>query len=550
MSTRHRRSRAQAAKQVFLLIDKDNSGTLDKGEIIKAVKEDEKVKSFLATCGEPNLEFLTHPARLHKALEVLDTSKDGEVDMEEWEEAINRGLAKRLAQLAAERERRERAAEKADAEFSVEFLNAARKCFEMIDVDESGTLEKAEIVEAVTSNKKVISFLVNCGNKNLQFLLVPVRLEAALTAMDTDRDGHIDIDEWETCIEDALKNKLAARAAKRELDAKNAAKEIEEFTNEFLSAARRCFELIDKDGGGTLSTAEIVEAVKSDAEVIDFLKNCGEENLQFLLHPPRLKKALAVLDEDKSGEIDVEEWETAIQKGLAHRLEQLSIERQRRDRANARADEEFSAEFLSAARAVFLMIDKDESGFLDKEEMSARCVRPSTCARRGDGARSAAAYTPSTRLVAHRPIPAQRHRRQSRQRSDRLPHELRQQEPPVPAGPVAPRGGPRAAGLGPRRRDRLQRVVRFGVRSLGVPSIDATMACGVDGVLRCWCAGGVDVRRRCGCESVDAAHRSTFRAGRRRSRRRCGTSSRSAPRRARPRPRPPRRRSPSSRASS
>ena len=83
MSTRRRRPRAQAAKQVFLLIDKDNSGTLDKGEIIKAVKEDEKVKSFLATCGEPNLEFLTQPARLHKALEVLDTSKDGEVDMEE-----------------------------------------------------------------------------------------------------------------------------------------------------------------------------------------------------------------------------------------------------------------------------------------------------------------------------------------------------------------------------------------------------------------------------------------------------------------------------------
>ena len=65
--------------------------------------------------------------------------------MRTGEEAINRGLAKRLAQLAAERERRERAAEKDDAEFSVEFLNAARKCFEMIDVDESGTLEKAEM---------------------------------------------------------------------------------------------------------------------------------------------------------------------------------------------------------------------------------------------------------------------------------------------------------------------------------------------------------------------------------------------------------------------
>ena len=28
---------------------------------------------------------------------------------------------------------------------------------------------------------------------------------------------------------------------------------IAEFTGEFLSAAQRCFELIDKDGGGTLS---------------------------------------------------------------------------------------------------------------------------------------------------------------------------------------------------------------------------------------------------------------------------------------------------------
>ena len=69
------------------------------------------------------------------------------------DEAISRGLAKRLEQLAAERERRERAAEKADAEFSNEFLNAARKCFEMIDDDQSGTLEKAEIVTAVKSNQ-------------------------------------------------------------------------------------------------------------------------------------------------------------------------------------------------------------------------------------------------------------------------------------------------------------------------------------------------------------------------------------------------------------
>ena len=66
----------------------------------------------------------------------------------------------------------------------------------MIDVDESGDLEKQEIVVAVKSNQKVIKFLVNCGEPNLQNLLVPSRLEAALAAMDTDHDGSIDADEW------------------------------------------------------------------------------------------------------------------------------------------------------------------------------------------------------------------------------------------------------------------------------------------------------------------------------------------------------------------
>ena len=45
--------------------------------------------------------------------------------------------------------------------------------------------------------------------------------------------------------------------------------------------------MIDKDKGGTLSKEEIVLAVKNDQDVIKFLTTCGEENLQFLLHPPR-----------------------------------------------------------------------------------------------------------------------------------------------------------------------------------------------------------------------------------------------------------------------
>ena len=47
--------------------------------------------------------------------------------MDEWEAAIQRGLSKRLEQLADERERRARAAAKADEDFTVEFLSMARK---------------------------------------------------------------------------------------------------------------------------------------------------------------------------------------------------------------------------------------------------------------------------------------------------------------------------------------------------------------------------------------------------------------------------------------
>ena len=112
------------------------------------------------------------------------------------EEAINRGLAKRLEALSKERERANRAAAKADEEFSAEFLSAAREVFQMIDEDESGTLEKQEVIDAVSADKKVINFLVNCGEPNLQYLLVPARLESALQQLDTDRDGHIDAQEW------------------------------------------------------------------------------------------------------------------------------------------------------------------------------------------------------------------------------------------------------------------------------------------------------------------------------------------------------------------
>ena len=120
------------------------------------------------------------------------------------------------------------------------------------------------------------------------------------------RGSPVDVPRREECIEVALSAKLEQREAKREAQAKAAA-EVAAFTLDFKNAARRCFELIDKDEGGTLDKGEIVRAVKEDAEVISFLETCGEENLQFLLVPERLEASLDALDTSKDGELDIDE---------------------------------------------------------------------------------------------------------------------------------------------------------------------------------------------------------------------------------------------------
>ena len=45
--------------------------------------------------------------------------------------------------------------------------------------------------------------------------------------------------------------------------------------------------------------------------MIKFLENCGEPNLQFLVRPKTIRRALRVLDVSGDGEIDIDEWRVA-----------------------------------------------------------------------------------------------------------------------------------------------------------------------------------------------------------------------------------------------
>ena len=78
------------------------------------------------------------------------------VDVPPREDAIETALSNKLAQRAAAREAQRKAAAKEIAEFTGEFLNAARHCFEMIDKDDSGSLDREEIVASSVLSRAAV----------------------------------------------------------------------------------------------------------------------------------------------------------------------------------------------------------------------------------------------------------------------------------------------------------------------------------------------------------------------------------------------------------
>ena len=239
--------------------------------------------------------------------------------MEEWDAIVEKALDEKLKKLRAERAKRE-AAERAEEEaLTQKFLAMARKIFEMIDKDYSGTITKEEMVDAVENDNEIVDFLQNSGNLIFKQLLHPKRLEKALADLDTDSDGEISTQEWEEAVEAALRVQLGRLSADQKRRAALSRAEDEKFIAEFMAAARKVFELIDVDNSNSLATQELVDATTQNQEVIQFMVNCGNKFLQDMLVPRRLRAALTEIDADGSGEIDKPEWRVARRPFVVHR---------------------------------------------------------------------------------------------------------------------------------------------------------------------------------------------------------------------------------------
>ena len=75
------------------------------------------------------------------------------------------------------------------------------------------------------------------------------------------------------------------------------------------------YDLIDEDMSGTLSKEELVKACGEDEDVIEFVVKCPLPELQDLLNPKLLDKALSEMDTDDDGSISKDEWTEAVGSG-------------------------------------------------------------------------------------------------------------------------------------------------------------------------------------------------------------------------------------------
>ncbi|KAH8074074.1 hypothetical protein JL721_2634 [Aureococcus anophagefferens] len=318
-----------ALKDAFTQIDIGRDGTVEFSEFYKWFtharakgKEGAKVAPSLETSPPPPKK-LEGAASIRRPLAELEsTDKDrGSLDdrlkakleaKDSGPQVVDsRGRVEEKAEKEdtvkkALMERREQEMRGENDRASDALLSDAKRVFALIDVDGSGKLATEEISRAIREDERVADFLKTTPNKLLQYFLVPAKVTIAMAEADADGDGEISI-----------------------------------------------YDIIDADGDENLDKQEMVKAVQHDEDVIEFLVMCKVTELQDLLVPSKLSRALDDIDADKDGIIQKREWMESIDRALKACLAARAEEREDDDR--------FSIEFLSLAREVFQLIDTDGS---------------------------------------------------------------------------------------------------------------------------------------------------------------------------------------------
>jgi Ca2+-binding EF-hand superfamily protein len=224
------------------------------------------------------------------------------------------------------KERREQAklAEANKVKFSEEQVERFKLLFVLIDEDQSGHVDKHELMTALRVNDEVISLVQK--SPLLQPLLRDRDFARTFMAMDTDGEGGVSYEEFEAfLLASATKESVKAdddafkKATMTELEVQRSMQEEEEnvdisslVSSESSKKAseealiRRIFESVDQEGSGSMGKREFLFAFKS---MPDVKKLCMKsQNLGPLSKRPGFNNALMTLKTIDKDSVTLEEF--------------------------------------------------------------------------------------------------------------------------------------------------------------------------------------------------------------------------------------------------
>lgn len=304
-----------------------------------------------------------------------------------------------------------------------------RKAFQYVDLDGSGTLDRAEIDRAL---------------QMWGVPMEPAKLDALMAMCDTTGEGEISYEEFCHALardkalrstlanQEGKKRKKLSRSAQSATDVHNEAREA---LNQRFADLHKAFQTVDLDRSGTLDRFEVERALQLWGVNIS-----GD----------KLDQLWDILDTNGNGEISYAEFVNALARDTAATMvqpagpsaPQLSKEQKEIKKTLQEAEDAFSAKF-SDMRKAFKYVDLDNSGTVDRGELENALkmwnirLTPEALERLWNELD----YNGNGEISYHEFVDAMKRDAVSRRWADKAvgPADIQQEKPPTPPPPPPPR---------------------------------------------------------------------------------------------------------------
>ena len=239
--------------RAFKAIDTDGGGTIDKHELLDALRDPIKVDLLLR--GTEALRPLTKPGMYMTLFNALDTDGDEEVTFGEFE----RFCLHLVMQTST-------------------LTHVLRDIFDKVDTDHSGAIDEKELSAALQSDDTIKELIHHgrCADVLRPLLECGHNVKEVFLAMDDDGNGEVDWDEFRDFFVDT-----AVRVSG------------------VIESIRMVFNLIDTDRSGAIDREELRSALNDSDRIAKIAES--SRDLRPLLDPRNVDSWFQLMDVDGDG---------------------------------------------------------------------------------------------------------------------------------------------------------------------------------------------------------------------------------------------------------